>query len=237
MSAQKLTANAMDPEEQRLYRVGGIAAIVFGIAYVVIIGLYVPIGARPRGVEAWLTSLAAHTMSWWAILALSVLTDLLLVPVALALYLALKRLDRNAMLLATASVGLFVILDLALTWTNYSSLLALAGNYVTAASDAERTMIRTAAIYPSGVVDSNLLFIYNTLTLSIGILLSGLVMLKGIFHKLTAYIGLATGILGCIAVAGSFLSDAFDMTIILASLLTTVWIFLVGYRLWNLGAK
>lgn len=237
MSAQKRMDTAIDPEGQWVYRVGGITAIVFGIAYLVIIGLYVPIGARPRGVEAWLTSLAAHTMSWWAILALSVLTDLLLVSVALALYLALKGLNRNAMLLATASVGLFIVLDLALTWTNYSSLLVLAGNYVTAASDAERAVIRTAAIYPSGVVDSNLLFVYNTLTLSIGILLSGLVMLKGIFHKLTAYIGLATGVLGIIAVAGSFLSDALDITIIFASLLTTVWIFLVGYRLVTLARE
>ena len=61
---------------------------------------------------------------WWAILGLSVLTDLLLVPVALALYLALKGVDRDAMLVATAFIGLFVVLDLAVTWPNYASLIA-----------------------------------------------------------------------------------------------------------------
>jgi hypothetical protein len=40
-----------------------------------------------------------------------VLTDLLFVPVALSLYLALKGVNRNAMLVATAFLGLFIVLE------------------------------------------------------------------------------------------------------------------------------
>ena len=90
MSAQKMTVNAVDPDGKWLYRVGGISAIVFGIAYIVIIALYVPMGALPSGAEAWLAYIAGNTTAWWAILGLSVLTDFLLVSVALSLYLALR---------------------------------------------------------------------------------------------------------------------------------------------------
>ena len=49
MSAQSMMVNAVDPDGKPLYRVGGISAIVFGLAYIVIIALYVPMGARPSG--------------------------------------------------------------------------------------------------------------------------------------------------------------------------------------------
>lgn len=237
MSAQKMMVNAVDPDGKWLYRVGGLSAILFGIAYIVIIGLYVPMGARPSGAEAQLRYIAGNTTSWWAILGLSVLTDFLLVPVALALYLALKGINRNMMLVATAGMGLFVVLDLAITWTNYASLIALSGNYAAAATDAQRAVVVTAATYPATVLESNLLFVYNTLTLSVGILMTGLVMRKGIFSKSTAYLGMVTGIVGIVAVVGPLIVRALSVTIILASVLTTVWVLLAGYGLYRLGRQ
>src|SRR6266536_3764754 len=125
MSAQKMMVYTADPDGKWLYRVGGISALVLGMAYIVIIALYVPVGAPPSGVEARLTYLAGNTTVWWSIFSFSVLTDFLFVPVALSLYLALKGINRNAMLLATVCVGLFIILDLGITWTNYASLMTL----------------------------------------------------------------------------------------------------------------
>ena len=58
MSAQKMNVNAVDPDGKWVYRVGGISALVFGLAYIAIIAVYVPMGARPNGAEAWLASLA-----------------------------------------------------------------------------------------------------------------------------------------------------------------------------------
>ena len=237
MSNQMAPADG-DRESRWLYRVGGIAAIVFSLAYFVIMALYIPMGSKPSGAEAWLTSTAGNPAAWWAILGLSVLTDFLLVPVALALYLALKGINRNVMLVAIAFIGLFVVLDLALTWINIGSLIALSGSYAAAASDAQRAVFVTAAIYPSTVADSNLVFVYNTLTLSAGILMTGLVMIRGIFDKITAYVGIATGFFGIVSVASSFFADSLSsVTIILASVLTTVWVLLVGYRLYRLGRQ
>lgn len=229
--------NPIDPDGRWLYRAGGVSALVFGIAYLAIIGLYVPIGAPPSGAEARLAYVAGNTRTWWAILDLSVLTDFLLVPVALALYVALKGVNRSAMLLATAFMGLFVVLDLAITWTNYETLITLSGQYAAAANDAQKAAAVRAAIYPSAVLESRLLFVYNSLTLAVGILMTGFVMLKGIFNRSTAYLGLVTGILGIISVVGPFFVSALSQTIIAASILTTIWLLFVGYRLYGLGRQ
>src|SRR5208337_4243049 len=124
-------------EQKHWFRAGGIAAIVLGIVYIVIIPLYARVGAPPSGGEAWFKYLPGKTTIWWAILGLSVFTDFLFVPIALALYLALKKVDRNAMLLATAFIGLFVALDLAVTWTHYASILVLYGKYCAATADVQ----------------------------------------------------------------------------------------------------
>jgi hypothetical protein len=224
----------VDPDGKWLYQVGGLSALALGVGYLLIMALYVPLGAPPGGAEARLVYMAGHTTLWWAILGLSVLTDFLFVPVALSLYRALKGINRDAMLLAAAFVGLFVVLDLALTWTNYASLIRLSGSYAAAMSDAQRAVIVAAADYPSAVLDSTLIDVYNTITLSVGILLTGLVMRKGIFSKITANLGLLTGILGIAAVLGPFFTSVLGATIIVASALTTVWVLFVGYRLYRL---
>jgi hypothetical protein len=229
--------DAIDANGKWLCRAGGISALALGLGYVVIMALYVPMGAPPTGSEARLAYLAGNTTAWWAILGLSVLTDLLFIPVALSLYTALKEVNRNAMLLAAACVALFIVLDLAITWTNYAALITLSGKYTRAASDAQRVAAITAAEYPTAVLESSLLFVYNTLVLAVGILLTGLVMLKGVFSKSAAYLGIATGILGIVSVVGPFFVQALSATIIVTSVLTTVWTWLVGYRLFTLGRR
>ena len=171
----------------------------------------------------------------WTILGLSVLTDFLLIPLALSLYLALKGINKNVTLLGIAFILLFVLLDLAITWPNYATLITLSSRYALAANDTERVFFVTAAMSPSIVLESSLLFIYNTLTLSVGILMVSLVMLKGIFNKATAYLGIATGIFGVVAVFGPFLLSAFSVTIIFASIFTTLWVMFAGHRLYRLG--
>jgi hypothetical protein len=234
MSAQNMM---VDSDWKWMYRVGGISGILLGIAYIVIIVLYIPVGAPPNGAEARLGHIAGSSMLWWVILWLSAMTDFLFVPLAFALYHALKGINKNMMLLGITFVLLFIVLDLALTWTNYASIIVLSGDYTSAVDETQRAAIVAAATYPTLVLESTLLFVYNTLTLSIGILISGLVMLKGIFSKATAYLGIATGILGIVAVFGPFMIPASSATIIFASLLTTLWVMFAGYRLFKLGSR
>jgi hypothetical protein len=231
MGADAMTVNAVDPDSRWLYRVGGISALVLGAAYIAIIPLYAHVGAPPSGGEAWLKYLAGKTTIWWAILGLSVLTDLLFVPVALSLYLALKGVHRSAMLVATAFIGLFVVLDLAVTWSSYSALLTLGGGYASAANDVQRAVYVAAATYPSAVLISRLEVVYAIVILSFAILIIGVVMLKGIFSRVTAYLGLVTGILGIASLTGV------TAIIIMNALFATVWVLFVGYRLYRLGQQ
>ena len=232
MNAQ-MTIDSADPAGKWLYRVGGIAALVLGLGYVIIFPLFAQVGAPPTGGDAWLAYLPGKTTVWWAILGLSVFTDLLYVPVALSLYVALRRVDRYLMLLAAAFVGVFVTLDLAVTWTNYAALLKLSDLHAAAANDVQRAGYVAAAQYASAVLASPAEVVCAIVDLSLGILMIGLVMLKGagIFSRVTAYLGLATGVLGILSLAGLF------VTVILNAVLATVWLFFVGFRLLRLGRQ
>jgi len=77
--------------------------------------------------------------------------------------------------------------------------------------------------------------LYSILVLAFGIFMIGLVMLKGMFGKSTAYLGLITGIFGIVSVAGPFLSKSLGEIVIITSVLTTIWALFVGYRLYRLG--
>jgi hypothetical protein len=227
--------HAADPDARWLYRAGSISALILCIVYIVIIALYVRVGAPPTGIEARLEYLARNTTIWWAIIGFSVLTDLLFVPVGLALYAALRNVNRNVMLLATAWVGLFIGLDLAVTWTNHAALMTLSSDYAKVTSEAQRAAVVAAAAYPCVVLESRLLFFYDGLLLSVWILMTGVVMLNGTFGKSVADLGVATGILGVVSVVGPVFVNALRLTIFLFSALTIVWLFLVAYRLYRFG--
>jgi hypothetical protein len=171
--------------------------------------------APPTGGEIWLKDLQGKTTVWWIILWLCVLTDFLYIPVALALYVALERINRSAMLLASAFVGLFVALDLAVTWTNYAALLTL---YATATNEVQRAGYVAAADYAATVPASPVEVFYAIVDLSLGIFTIGFVMLseRGIFARTMAYLGLAAGMFGFIS-AGRFL-----VAVMLHAVLTTV---------------
>ncbi|MBL8157266.1 MAG: hypothetical protein JNM70_24040, partial [Anaerolineae bacterium] len=175
MRVQNRTANSVSLDMQWLTRVGGIAAIVLAAAYIIVILLYAAAGAPPTGGEAWLIYLYGKTALWWAILGFSILTDFLFVPVAFALYFALKGVNRTAALIGAAFLGLFAVLDLAVTWPQYAALITLSSGYA-AISDAVQQGVYVAA---ASYADSALQYsqaIYSILVPSFGILLIALVI-------------------------------------------------------------
>ena len=223
-----MCAETTTADDAGLCRIGGISAMVLGLAYIIIFPLYARVGPPPSGGEAWFTYLEGRTTVWWAILGLSVLTDLLFVPFASGLYVALKAVHRNAMLLGIALVGVFVVVDLAVTWTNFSALLTLSDHHARAATDAQRAAYLAAAEYASAVIASRLERVYAILILSLGILMIGLVMLKAAFARIAGYLGVGTGLLGIAALTGS------GVFIILNAVSATIWILYSGFQLLRL---
>jgi hypothetical protein len=229
MNSVMVTASANNRDESWLFRVGGIASLAIGAAYIVIIALYASVGVPPEGGEARLNYLVGKTTIWWAIVGASILTNFLYVPVALSLYVALREINRFAMLLGVAFVGLFVVLENAVNWTSYGSLILLSEDYAAATSDSERAVFIAAATYVSAVLESPLARVWAIGTLSFAFLVIGIVMLKSVFSKFTAYVGILTGILGLLAVAG------LRIAIILNAVAATIWLFPVGYKLFRLA--
>ena len=56
-------------------------------------------------------------------------------------------------------------------------------------------------------------------------------MLKSAFGRVAGYLGIATGILGVISVIGPVFVEAAKTVAVATSILTTVWVRLVGYKL------
>jgi len=216
-------------EEKLCYRWGGIAALLLEIGYVVIIPLFALVGAPPATGEAWFRYLPGKTTVWWAILWLSVATDILYLPVAWALWFALRTTGRNLMLASIVCLHLFVVLDLAVTWTHHASLLALFQSYSRATDEAHRAAYLAAAEYASAMPSTPLLIFFAIVIPSIGVLLASLVMIKARFGKASAWVGVITGVFGVMSLTG------FYPLVIANALGATLWFFLVGARLLRLG--
>ena len=226
----------VDPEGKWIVRVGGISALGLGIGYLLTFPVITYAGGfPPSGIEAQLAFFAEHAAGWWAITGLMVFTDLLYVPIFLALYQALKGINKYMMLLAFACEALFVALDLAITWTAYSSLIILGGDYAAATSDAQRAIIVAAAGYPSAISDSPLLGIYIIFFPALGLLLASLVMRRGIFHKALAYLGVIAGIFGLLAGIGPIFISELETAQKVNAGLAMIWFFLVGFKLYRLS--
>lgn len=212
---------------------GGAAALLLAAGYIATMPLFSIVGAPPEGTLERIEYHTTGTTAWWGIVALSILTDLLFVPVSVALYVALGRTSQPAMLVSVGFVLLFVALDLAVLWPAKVALITLGDAYATATVD-ERASLVAAAGYPSVVLDSVLTAIYSVLTLGIGILGVGLVMLRSSFGRTTASVGVATGLVSIASVAETILTGAFPVLVVVASLLTIIWLILTGYGLLRL---
>lgn len=227
----------VDTDGKWIYRTGGLSGLALGIGYLLTIPVTILIagGFPPLGVEAQLAFFAEHTAGWWATTALMVFTDLLYLPLFIALYQALKGINKYLIMLALVCEGLFVVLDLAITWTAYSSLIIMSGNYAAATSDAQRALLVAAASYPSTISTTPLLGIYISLIPALGLLFASLVMRKGIFSKPLAYLGIIAGVSGILAGIGPIFFSQLETFQYLNASLAMIWFFFVGLRLYKLG--
>lgn len=140
------------------------------------------------------------------------------------------------MQIATAFALLFVALDLAVLWPAKVALITLGQQYATA-TPAGQAALLAAAGAPAAVIDSLVTSVYSVLTLAIGNLATGLVMLRARFGRWTALVGVATGAFGIASVGETFLTGSFPVLVVVASLLTIVWLVMVGGRLLALARQ
>ncbi len=149
--------------------------------------------------EPLLNSLATHAVWPRISYGLFTLTDFLLLPAVLALYLVLKQIARNAVLVATALMVLFVVLDSAVIESTSLTLVTLTQHYAASTTDMERSAYRGAQDYALATLP--LATFYSFMVSSIGLLIISVVMLKGVFSTPTAYAGIVASVGGLLVVS------------------------------------
>ena len=232
-STVEQVASHVDPSWKGMYRVGGIGLLLFGLIYLtnLTLGIYGGIPGATDSVQ-YLQSLAAHPSLAQVSYGLFSLSDFLLVPAVFALYLALKHIAKNTMLVATGLMAVFVVVDLAITEANSLTLVALTQHAAAATSATARAAYLAGANYALATVA--LATFYSWVISSVGVLIISIVMLKGVFTKLTAYLGIVVGIVGTVA---GFYVYVPALTVLTALTLVAfgLWCVLAGIRLYRLG--
>jgi len=227
----------IDTSWKGLYKWGGISALMAGVLYIIALllalSLGVPSSATGEGTLKWFSGQTTLAYTWYG---LAIAADILLVPALLALYLALKGINKNAVLAAAGIGGLALALDLGVNLITWIALITLSENYAAATSDIQRAAFVATADYAVGITSVSAT-VFSSIIFSIWPLITSLVMLKGIFSKATSYAGIAGSIIGIGYGLTVFVPYSSSLAILLALMiiLFTAWLLLAGYRLYGLG--
>ncbi len=221
-----------DPSWHRLYRAGGMSGILIVVPYVVAIAL---IAIAPPPVDAsgerTLQYIAAHKWLYTIEQVLWLAPGVLAMVVFLALYVALQHLDKGYAAIA-GLVGISAwALSLALPTTGGGSpvLVYLSNEYAAAGTAERRTALATVA--EGLIAENNTPNLVGVLT-TVGILLVSLVMLKGVFPRSVAYLGVATGAIGIVC---ETLRPILGAGYAAYGVLLLVWFVAIGWKLYRLG--
>jgi len=228
--AMEKTVVDPDPSWRGLYRAGGVSAILYALLAVIVPAvqvLTVQYDFKMDG-PTLLQFIAAHRLWWMTLQTLVLGTSLLAIISFVALFVALKPLNKSY-----AAIGAIIAVTCQLLFMAYYPILLglvyLSDQYV-AAMGTQRVILETAA---ESLIAQNNAFnpLYESL-FGISILILSLVMLKGIFHKSIAYLGIATCVAAFIGLA---LWPIVGVAYFWWWLLFLVWFIAVGWKLYRLG--
>src|SRR5438128_109078 len=201
-SRQVADSPSPDPSWRGLYlaaSVCGLLFVVLNVAAIVILAIIPP--APSSGGAATLQWIASNKTAYTLELILFLAPSVLAMIVFLALYMALKHVNKSLAAIGALIAIVSQIIGLAYNSSPQSlngALVLLSDQYVAATNAVQRAAFATAAesliAVANAVNASGILF-------SIGILIISLVMLKGVFHKGIAYLGVVTGVIAILSEA------------------------------------
>ena len=221
-----------DPTWRLLYRVGGVSAWIFVAMTVAAIALAIATPPPPTaGGTATLSYIAAHRTLYIVEQQLWLVPGFFAMVTYLALYPALKNLDKSLAALGAVVGGSAWALSLAIptTTTGAPALVHLSDQFMAAADPARRAVLTTAA---ETLIAQNRTTVVVGPLMAVGMLIVSIVMLKGVFPKAVAYLGAATGVLGISAEA---LRMVFEGFYVFYGVLLPIWMGAVGWNLYRLG--
>ena len=226
------TVAAPDPSWRDLYQAGGISAALFVVSVLaaIVLILVAPPPLNADGATT-LQYVASHKVLYTIEQVLWLAPSVFAAVVFLALYQALKHLNKSYAALGALAGFVSWVLGLAIPTTGGGApvLVYLSDQYMTAATATQHTAFATAAeVFIAG---NNITSAAGILA-PVGILIISLVMLKGVFPKGVAYLGIATGAIGIVSEA---LRPLIGPGYFVYGLLLPTWFLLVGWKLYRLA--
>jgi len=222
----------LDPSWKGLFRLGGISAALFVvlIATAIVLSIITPQPPASGGV-ATLKYIASHRSVYVLEQQLWLVPGLFAMIVYLALYIALRHLSKSYATLGAVIGGVAWALTLAIptTSTGAPALVYLSDQYMSATTAVQRASFASAA--ETLIAQNNTVTAVGILT-TIGLLIISLVMLKGVFHKGVAYLGIVAGAIG---IASEALRVVLPSIYGIYGILMLIWFAAVGWKLYRLS--
>jgi hypothetical protein len=244
----EVSAENADSIRNSLYRIGGVAALICALMYVITLGVYIPAyraGPPPATMLEWFTLFQTNPLTGLFFLGLADIVIMILWgPLALAIYDALKQSGKTWARIAISFV--FVGMAVYLATNTAFSMLSLSHKYAAAITEAEKTVTLAAGQALISVSEgTGGQYTGMPLVWLAGLILSVIMLRSKTFSKATAWVGILG--LGLLVASMPFagytttgpttvaVSTIIAVTYIGGGLLSLVWYILVGLRLLKLG--
>lgn len=238
-----------DSNWNSLYKVGGLSALLCAVMYLIVLAVYIPANLAsppPETVLEWFTVFEESPVTGLFFLGIGdVLIMILWGPMALALYVILRQVNKTWTLIAIPFV--FVGMGVFLATNTAFSMLSLSQEFAAAITEAEKSMLLAAGQAMLAVTrGSGLLYTGMPLVWLAGVIFSFVMLRSDAFSKATAWVGiLGLGLLVAGVVGGGHYTSTGEYTAIQAAivalqyigggLLSLAWYIMVGLRLLKIG--
>jgi hypothetical protein len=220
---------AGDPTWKSLYNVGGAAALISAVFLPIQIVVFIAF-PLPDSVIGWFTLFQHNRLVGLVDLDLLLVADnVLLVPILLALYVALKRTSESIMAVGT-TFG-FVGLALFIASNPAFEMLSLSDHYAAATTDAQRSVFLAAGQTMLASWQGTAFQVAYILGSIAGLAVSVVMLRSNIFNKVTAYAGILANAIGL----GLFVPTIGVFIAVFSVVFLWIWYILVARRLFQLG--
>jgi len=212
-----------------LYKVAGMAALITAVLIVVQMIVFILWPPPNTAIDSFSLFQDNALLGFLALDLLYVIDNILLIPILLALYVALRKTNESFMLIG-AALG-FVAIAALFASNPAANMHFLSGQYAAAATDAQRSLFLAAgeamlAVFPGTAYHVSLILG------SVALVIIPIVMLQGkIFSKATGYMGILANVLAF----GNYVPKIGIYILLFSVVFLWIWYILITRRLFQLG--
>jgi len=229
MSQLKQVTDTTDSRWNWLYKVAGMAALITAVLIVVQMIVFILWPPPSTAIDYFNLFQDSTLLGLLALDLLYVIDNVLLIPILLALYVALRRTNEPLMIIG-AALG-FVGIAALFASNPAVNMHFLSGQYAAAATDAQRSLFLAAGEAMLAVY-SGTAYHLSLILGSVALVIIPVVMLQSnIFSKATAYMG----ILANVFALGFYVSKIGIYILLFSVVFLLIWYILITRTLFRLG--